>query len=504
MANNELGDIGSVFDDATVQLIGGLSPSNTTAVLDDLTYVQSGLTDFLAAHSEFAHDATGLHLQEVIDQINIEIAYIHNQATTGDWTPKGINDVQRDILDIVNGDELLNGLSGFTPLPSLLHDPRPFQLSVTQTAFIEKWAADSSALGALAIAAASDPGHNGDRALIQKLQDFANLADTFSEAQGGLFSARFDNELVQDGNTGSLVRGLIAAVQKNDLALATAAAHELASNADDVLGNTTSVGEATPSAPTEVGPSGDFATLGSIFDDATVQLVGGISPANKTAVLSDLALVQTGLETYLAGHSDLQHNATGLHIQEVIGQLSLETSYINGQATAGAWIPKGINDIHRDILDIMNGDDVLSELGGFSALPALSNAPKPFALDATQTAFMFDWATHSATLGTMAVAAASDPGHSKDKELISLLQDFAQSAEDFSEAQGGLFSARFDNELVQNGNTGTLVRGLITAVHNNDPELAAAAATALVNNAADVMGNTIPLETAIADFGPSR
>ena len=246
MAITEFENIGSLFDDATVQLIGGLSPSNTTAVLNDLTQVQSGLTNFLAAHSEFRHNATGLHLQEVIDQINLEKAYINHQATTGDWTPKGINDVQRDILDIINGDAFLNELGGFTPLPSLLHAPRPFQLNSTQSVFIEKWAADSSLLGTMAIAAASDPGHHGDRALIQQLQDFATSADTFSHAQGGLFSARFDNELVQDGNTGSLVRGLIAAVQNNDLALANAAAHELASNADDVLGNTTSLGEATP------------------------------------------------------------------------------------------------------------------------------------------------------------------------------------------------------------------------------------------------------------------
>src|SRR3954453_12751204 len=98
MSIKALENIGSIFDDATTQLIGGLSPSNTSAVINDLTQVQSGLTDFLAAHSEFAHDATGLHLREVIDQLNLELTYINHQATTGDWTPKGINDVQRDIL----------------------------------------------------------------------------------------------------------------------------------------------------------------------------------------------------------------------------------------------------------------------------------------------------------------------------------------------------------------------------------------------------------------------
>ena len=180
----------------------------------------------------------------------------------------------------------------------------------------------------------------------------------------------------------------------------------------------------------------------------------------------------------------------------------METSYINGEATAGAWIPKGINDIQRDILDIKNGDDVLGEMGGFTALPALSNAPKPFQLDAAQTVFMEKWATDSAALGTMAIAAAADPGHSHDRGLIRLLQDFASAADGFSEAQGGLFSARFDNELMQNGNTGTLVRGLITAVQNNDTELAKAAAAELVSNSDDVRGNTIPLENALAFSGP--
>ena len=181
MAITEFEKIGSLFDDATVQLIGGLSPSNTTAVLNDLTQVQSGLTSFLTAHAEFHHNATGLHLQEVIDQINIEKAYINHQATTGDWTPKGINDVQRDILDIINGDAVLNELGGFTPLPSLLHDPRPFQLNSTQTALIEKSAAQF-------VFAGNDGNCGGERSRTSRRQGFNPSAPGFRHFSRHVFT----------------------------------------------------------------------------------------------------------------------------------------------------------------------------------------------------------------------------------------------------------------------------------------------------------------------------
>jgi len=233
----DLATIGAIFDDKIVLMIGGIAPDTRPLILDDLQRVQEGLKAFLEAREGIDDTETGLRVQLVIDQINLEFDYINGQSTAGVFTPRGINDIQRDILDIINADPVLAEPPGFTPLPPLLRPPTPFPLNAEQTAFINNFVDQSFALGAAAVEAAATPGHRGDAALIQQIQAFAANAAAFSAAQGGLYAARFDNEFAQNGNTGTLARALVEAIRENNTTLANAAATLLAQNAADVAGN---------------------------------------------------------------------------------------------------------------------------------------------------------------------------------------------------------------------------------------------------------------------------
>jgi hypothetical protein len=65
----------------------------------------------------------------------------------------------------------------------------------------------------------------------------------FDEAQGGIFEARFDNELARGSSTlGAEVAAMIKGLKTGNAALVAAAAEEMHANAADVGGNNLSVG----------------------------------------------------------------------------------------------------------------------------------------------------------------------------------------------------------------------------------------------------------------------
>src|SRR5258708_2721206 len=77
--------------------------------------------------------------------------------------------------------------------------------------------------------------------------------------------------------------------------------------------------------------------------------------------------------------------------------------------------------------------------------------------------------------------------------VIADLQTFQTDVTDFDAAQGGIFEARFDNELL--GNTSTLgaeVTKMIEGLRTGNAALVGAAADQMHANSADVGGNNIP------------
>ncbi len=75
-------------------------------------------------------------------------------------------------------------------------------------------------------------------AFIQTLQGWEKNVTNFDAAQGGVFEARFDNELLgKDSTVGADVAAMIQGLQTGNAALVTAAAEGFHANAADVSGN---------------------------------------------------------------------------------------------------------------------------------------------------------------------------------------------------------------------------------------------------------------------------
>ena len=306
MATQSFAQIGYVFNDATTKLVGGVwntvnSCGNAASIQNDLQSVQSNLQQLIQQNAGQFQGATGIHAQEIVNQLNLEIANVQQAAAgTNAFAPKEINDIQRDIIDIVQGDANLlamatqGGANGFAPVPALLNQPTPFQDNAAQTAFISQFVADSTNLGQQAVALAGSTDTAAIGKLVGQIQAYEANLNTFDANQGGIFAARFANELDVNGNAGTIANALIGALQSGNVDLVKAAATALADNAADVNGNNHALG--APPSPTPVAPAdqphNNLADIGAIFDDATTMMIGGISPAaNKAPVIAVLARV---------------------------------------------------------------------------------------------------------------------------------------------------------------------------------------------------------------------
>src|SRR5690242_5121590 len=309
-------DLGTTFNDATTKLIGGVwntvnAGGNQTSLLDDLQQVQSGLQAQIQAN-QFSGQSL-VHAQEIVDQLNQEVEAVkettnggvganNGAGAVGSGTvfgadaAKGINDIHRDIIDIVQGDDNLaalataNGATGFQTVPDLLSPATPFADNAAQTAFLQQFVTDSTNLGNQAVQLVGSGNQAAIDGLIHDIQTYQNNANTFVNGQDALYIARFANELALNGNAGSIGNTLINGLQTGNADLVKAAATALADNAADVNGNNAPAGTTpTPPAVTPANaPANNVAEIGAIFNDATTRMIGGIDGTNKSAVLADL------------------------------------------------------------------------------------------------------------------------------------------------------------------------------------------------------------------------
>jgi hypothetical protein len=234
-----------LFNDATTRMIGGIGPDQVDKVVADLTAVQQ----MLSAADPQINNLSDLHTHIIINQLNEEIASVQGTASAtgtpilgtdlGQFVGRSINDIHRDIIDIAQGDAGVQALFNPTPLPDVIGAPAPFQDNAEQTAFLTQFIQDSNHLGQMATAIAND-GFQGDAAgLLQQIETFATNASAFDQAQGGLYSARFWNELRSDGTAGTAANALIEGLQTHNAGEVSAAAEQLATNASDLATNNT-------------------------------------------------------------------------------------------------------------------------------------------------------------------------------------------------------------------------------------------------------------------------
>lgn len=373
-------EIGDIFDDATTRMVGGVNALNKGAILKDIARVQTGLEQLLEANPDDFQGVAGIHAQNIIDQLNLERDAI--KALGSDpFAPKYINDVQRDLIDIVQGDDQLlalateGGRNGFAAVPDLLVPPSQFQGNAEQTAFMRNFAAVSQDFADRAVALVEqNASDEAKQQFISEVREYADTANAFTRAQGGLYSARFDNEFAQEGVHGTASRALIDGLETGNADKVRAAAEVLANNAADVAGNMLGIGD-DPPAPTGNGIPDQiesFAQAGTIFNDATSKLIGGVYDGNRQSVHDDLTAARQGIVDLLA--QDQFDGRSEARVNRIVDLLGRELKIIDN-ADAGPLAATRINDLHSKIIDMVQKDATLAAAAtedganGFMALP---------------------------------------------------------------------------------------------------------------------------------------
>jgi hypothetical protein len=243
--HQNLAQIGAIFNDAANRILGGVNPANKGAITDDVKALIRDLRELVEDNPALFGDLAGIHLDVIVRQLRLEL---HNIAAVGDnlVAPKASNDVFLDVIDIVQGDPDLaaqatqGGIVGFAAFPDALRPATPYQDNQAQTAFIANLVAQSDALGQAAVGLVNQPPNDpaAVSALVAQIRAFEKDVTAFVRAQGGIFEARFDNELLGANSTlGGAVAALIDGLRDGDLALVAAAAEQMRANAADVSGN---------------------------------------------------------------------------------------------------------------------------------------------------------------------------------------------------------------------------------------------------------------------------
>src|ERR1700761_7475613 len=275
-ANATLAQIGNVFNAAADLAIGGLNTTNLTQFNTDMQAISTGLTNLvnnptaLAAieQGEAPADAalTTIHLNTVLTQINSQINNFDAEyATNPDVAARSTNDNLLDIIDIIQGDANLNvaaggngnagNVGGFSEMPAYLEGTiTKFQDDQAQTNFWAKFVAEGNVINNQLDNVAA--GHNATSgelaALITEIQNYQSTGAAFDHSQGGIFGARFDNELLGgtlNADTNNAVHGLqgimngaTGAALAADQAQITAAGQGFVADANDVSGNNVPLG----------------------------------------------------------------------------------------------------------------------------------------------------------------------------------------------------------------------------------------------------------------------
>src|SRR5499427_9156250 len=247
-------------------------------------------------------------------------------------------------------------------------------------------------------------------------------------------------------------------------------------------------------------PHATFAELGAIFDDAQSKSLGGINAQNLPEIQADLQTVHDGLQALIKNDPQLFGGITGIHAATIVDQSNLQLTNFDHQYGFNPDAAKSTNDNFLDITDIVAGDPNLANMAhangvtGWTGAPATDVVPVPYQDNADQTNFWADFIASSNTLGAQAEQLVSTGTAAQVKDFIHTLQGWEQNITNFDAAQGGIFEARFDNELLgKNSTVGADVAAMIKGLQTHNAALVKAAADGFHANAADVSGNNVPL-----------
>ena len=277
--NATLGQIGTVFNAAADLAVGGLNHANLPEFNADMKAIATGLTNLLGnptalsaiEFGEAGSDAalTTIHLQTVLNQVNLQInSFDAEYATNPNIAARSTNDNVLDIIDIVQNDTALNTaaggngnpgtVGGFAELPAYMSGTiAHYQDNQAQTNFWAQFLSEGNVINnQLDNVAAGNNATAGElQGLIAEIQNYEKFGASFSTSQGGVFGARFNNEL-QSGtllaDTNAAVQGLkgiangdSGAALAADQAEIQAAGQGFIADAADVSGNNVPFGGGT-------------------------------------------------------------------------------------------------------------------------------------------------------------------------------------------------------------------------------------------------------------------
>ena len=343
-AGTSLQAVGTVFNAGAAAALGGIHAGNVTEINNDFTAAQQGLTKILGNATMLAQIETGetanaaalttVHLQTVLNQINLQLNKYDNAETTGSQTAlRGTADNLLDIIDIIQGDGNLNTaaggngnaghVGGFAEMPGGLTDSvQKFQDNQAQTNFWASFLSEANTINAHLTAIAGGQ-EQATQALITQIQDYQNFGASFDAAQGSIFQARFDNELnngTLEADTAAAVHGLTGILNGDtgaalaaDQAQITAAGTGFVADANDVSGNNIPIGGGT-----YVGTATTVATAtsvngvahGTIPVTATPNIANGTGGA-ATSSTTTSGTTATGAGTGAAGGAGAGTGTTG-------------------------------------------------------------------------------------------------------------------------------------------------------------------------------------------------
>ncbi|MGA7329431.1 MAG: hypothetical protein WBX25_34355 [Rhodomicrobium sp.] len=270
-----------------------------------------------------------------------------------------------------------------------------------------------------------------------------------------------------------------------------------------------------------------LAQIGTVFNAAASLAVGGLNHANLPEFNTDMKAVATGLTNLInnptqlaaveAGEAPQDAALTTVHLDTLLNQAnqqvnSFDQLYHSNPNTAA----RSTNDNVLDMIDIVQGDANLNTAaggngtpaatGGFAEMPAyLTGTIQHFQDNQAQTNFWAQFLSEANTINGQLqnVAAGNNATPAELQSLTTEIQNYQQFGSSFSQSQGGIFGARFNNEL----NGGTLLADTSNAVHglqgiaNGDTGAALAADQAQIlaagqgftADAQDVSGNNVPV-----------
>ena len=238
-------------------------------------------------------------------------------------------------------------------------------------------------------------------------------------------------------------------------------------------------------------------TATDLYNDATTREIGGIGPDQVNLIVSDLI----GVQKMLSAAVPQVNNLSDLHTQVIINQLNEEIASIENANSPtgtlilgtdlGQFVGRSINDIHRDIIDIAQGDPGVQALFNPTPLPNLNTPAAPFHDNAAQTTFITQWIQDSNHLGQMATTIENNGFNGDIAGLVQQIQTYANNSNAFDQSQGGLWSARFWNEFRTDGTSGTAASALIEGLQTHNAGEVNAAVEQLAANSADVGSNNL-------------